>query len=93
MTLALCTVFQDQVFLLSDLRLSYDLERNPAPGEEPSDSALKSFFVSPELVVAYSGNVQAAQIAVTEHAGFQQAERARLILPEFLRVACQRVVN
>lgn len=66
MTLAVAVVDGDQAYLMSDLKLSYEVDRNPVAGIERPELGLKTFFLSAQLAIAYSGTVASAHRLIVD---------------------------
>jgi hypothetical protein len=89
MTLALGVFERDTVYLISDTKLSYEVDRNPVPGVEARRAGLKTFFLTPQIAVAYAGTVS------TAHQTFMRARTASVAgatpseLAELFREHCR----
>jgi hypothetical protein len=85
MTLAVATIHGDEVFLLADLQLSYELDTNV---DDRPNTALKIFFLSKYVAVAYAGTTEIAHNVIRE-----AVSRATSLdvydIADFLREKCR----
>lgn len=80
MTLAISVLDDEQVYFVSDTKLSYDQERNPVEGIERPNLGLKTFFLTTKLCVAFSGiTSEAMQVVWLAHKLALQGVSAEII--------------
>jgi hypothetical protein len=85
MTLAVATIHGDEVFLLADLQLSYELDTNV---DDRPNTALKIFFLSKYVAVAYAGTTEIAHNVIREAAS-RATSLAVYDIADFLREKCR----
>src|SRR5258707_1174403 len=75
---------------MSDTKISFEVERNPAPGKEMLRSGLKTFFLGPQIAVAYSGTVETAHQTIRRARTAAANGAAPTELVELFREQCKQ---
>lgn len=93
MTLVLGALERNAAYILSDTKLSSEVDRNPVSDVELPQAGLKTFFLTPQIAVAYSGTVNTAHQAITtaKAAATNRATPAELV--EIFKSHCSQTAE
>ncbi|MDQ2954126.1 MAG: hypothetical protein M3R18_04215 [Pseudomonadota bacterium] len=85
MTLAVSAIYGREIYLMSDLKLSYEEERNSVAGIGTPEDGLKLFFLSRRIAVTYSGTSESAHQAITQARALASAGNGSAGVASFLK--------
>lgn len=91
MTLAISMNEQSKLYIVSDTKLSYEIERNTVDGIDLPESALKTFFLSPQISITYAGTTQIAHDIIKEAAIHASNGESLTAIASILQQHCNRM--
>lgn len=93
MTLAISMNEQSKLFIVSDTKLSYEIERNTVDGIDLPQSALKTFFLSPQISITYAGTTQIAHDIIEDAAVHASNGEPLTAIASILQQYCEQMTE